>query len=204
MLNSLRAVLAACAFLATGVVHAVTFGDLRVEAAITLDASEPEFQFDTFEILSGGSVTFTGLDASDTLILRASQAICIDGAMLLAPALSIRMEAPQIVLGAGAVLALPGGTITLIADGPSGGTISLDPYATLVVGGTGSGTTPFPVIDPLRLEPIRNIDGSGALTIEQGGDVSLQALVPEAETYAMMLAGLGLIGFSAARRKLVN
>lgn len=204
MLNSLRAVLAVCAFLTTGVVHAVTFGDLRVEAAITLDASDPEFQFDTFEILSGGSVTFTGLDVNDTLILRASQAVRIDGAMILAPALSLRIEAPLIVLGAGAVLALPGGTITLIAYGSSGGTISLDPYATLVAGGTGGGTTPVSVIDPLRLERVRNMDVSGAVTIEQGGDVSLQAPVPEAETYALMLAGLGLVGLSAARRKLVN
>jgi hypothetical protein len=28
--------------------------------------------------------------------------------------------------------------------------------------------------------------------------------VPEAETYAMMLAGLGLVGFAAARRKSVK
>ncbi|MDP1927543.1 MAG: PEP-CTERM sorting domain-containing protein [Thiobacillus sp.] len=200
MLNSLRVVFAACALLAAGVVHAVTFGDLRVEEAMTLDASEPEFQFVTFEILSGGSVTFTGLDASDTLILRASQAIRIDGAMILAPALSIRIEAPQIVLGAGAVLDLPGGSIVLIADGPSGGTILLDSGATLVAGGT----TSFPVIDPIRSEPIMIGDGSGRLIVVPRGDVTLQAPVPEAETYAMMLAGLGLIGFSAARRKMVR
>jgi len=30
------------------------------------------------------------------------------------------------------------------------------------------------------------------------------AAVPEPETYAMLLAGLGLIGFTASRRKLVN
>ena len=151
-----------------------------------------------------GSETFTGLDVSDTLILRASQAIRIDGSMILAPALSIRIEAPQIVLGAGAVLALPGVSITFIADGLNlnGGTVLLDPGATLVAGGTGSGTTPFPVIDPLRLERVRNIGVSGAVTIEQSGDVSLQAPVPEAETYALMLAGLGLVGFAAARRKL--
>jgi hypothetical protein len=200
MLNNLRVVFAACALLAAGVVHAVTFGDLRVEEAMTLDASEPEFQFVTFEILSGGSVTFTGLDASDTLILRASQAIRIDGAMILAPALSIRIEAPQIVLGAGAVLDLSGGSIVLIADGPSGGTILLDPGATLVAGGTSYS----PVIDPIRLGPIMIRDGSGTLIVEPGGDVILQAPVPEAETYAMMLAGVGLIGFSAARRKSVK
>lgn len=200
MLNSLRVVFAACALLAAGVVHAVTFGDLRVEEAMMLDASEPEFRFVTFEILSGGSVTFTGLDANDTLILRASQAIRIDGAMILAPALSIRIEAPQIVLGAGAVLALPGGSIVLIADGPGGGTISLDPGAMLIAGGT----TTFPVIDPARLESIMIRDGSGTLIVVPRGDVTLQAPVPEAEAWTMMLAGLGLVGFVAARRKSVK
>jgi PEP-CTERM motif len=200
MLNHLRVVLAACAFLAAGVAHAVTFGDLRVEAAVMLDASEPEFQFGTFEILTGGSVTFTGLDASETLILRASEAIRIDGEMILAPALSLRIEAPQIVLGAGAVLVLTGGIMTLIADGP-GGTISLDPGATLIAGGE-SGVIYGPAIDPLRLEPIGSLNGSAVVITEQRGDVSLQAPVPEAETYAMMLAGLGLVGWAAVCRKL--
>ena len=38
-----------------------------------------------------------------------------------------------------------------------------------------------------------------------GNDVLVEiSPVPEAETYAMMLAGLGLVGFAAARRKSVK
>ena len=34
-----------------------------------------------------------------------------------------------------------------------------------------------------------------------GKSPSLAALIPEPETYAMLLAGLGLLGFIARRRK---
>lgn len=43
--------------------------------------------------------------------------------------------------------------------------------------------------------------------VPTGADYTLHATVgavPEAETYAMMLAGLGLVGFAASRRKLKN
>lgn len=43
--------------------------------------------------------------------------------------------------------------------------------------------------------------------VQTGADYTLHAsvgAVPEAETYAMMLAGLGLVGFAASRRKLAK
>jgi hypothetical protein len=36
------------------------------------------------------------------------------------------------------------------------------------------------------------------------GLTAVMAPVPEAETYAMMLAGLGLVGFAAARRRAIS
>ncbi|MDO8943876.1 MAG: PEP-CTERM sorting domain-containing protein [Desulfobacterales bacterium] len=37
--------------------------------------------------------------------------------------------------------------------------------------------------------------------LDMNGNLSIAAAVPEAETYGMMLAGLGLVGFKAARRR---
>lgn len=50
------------------------------------------------------------------------------------------------------------------------------------------------------LQVIGKINSSGAGSLS--GNVALRAVaVPEAETYAMLLAGLGLVGFVARRRK---
>jgi hypothetical protein len=50
---------------------------------------------------------------------------------------------------------------------------------------------------------IGNIINTGLypLTINYGGGELVLAPVPEPETYAMLLAGLGLLGFAARRRK---
>jgi hypothetical protein len=97
-------------------------GYLQADSALTIDASTPEFQFTTFETLSGGMVNFINLEAADTLILHASEAIRIDGLLMFAPVVAIRFEAPQIEPGADAVLEMPlGGLATLVAGGADGG-----------------------------------------------------------------------------------
>jgi hypothetical protein len=154
---------------------AINLGFMQVGGAVTIDASTPEFQFTTFEILSGGSVNFINLEVSDTLILNASEAIRINGLLAFAPALAIRFEAPLIELGEGTVADVAGG-------------------------GAGSLTG---IYQPRRVDLPGNTDARNWPILERGGDLSLQAPVPEADTCAMMLAGLGLVGYMARRRKLI-
>jgi hypothetical protein len=53
----------------------------------------------------------------------------------------------------------------------------------------------FSAIEQGGNQVVANLDMNGNLTI------AAVAAVPEADTYAMMLAGLGLVGFMAARRR---
>jgi hypothetical protein len=46
-----------------------------------------------------------------------------------------------------------------------------------------------------------NDNGASTFTLAANGELSFGAPVPEASTYGMMLAGLGLVGFMAARRR---
>lgn len=50
---------------------------------------------------------------------------------------------------------------------------------------------------------VLNLMGSAAKGATYSGDVTVTA-VPEADTYAMMVGGLGLLGFMARRRKAKN
>jgi len=53
----------------------------------------------------------------------------------------------------------------------------------------------------LHLIALQVSDGDGGISTQQFG-IEVQAqMVPEAETYAMMLAGLGLVGFMARKRR---
>lgn len=77
-------------------------------------------------------------------------------------------------------------------------------------GNLGSDATEFFSLTPLHLDPgaynlvvtgANSLDPasfSGTLTVAGAGAV---AAVPEPETYALMLAGLGAVGFVAARRR---
>ena len=54
--------------------------------------------------------------------------------------------------------------------------------------------------DPSIYDPTKTVDLGNYLGA-QNGAVNLAAAVPEPETYAMLLAGLGLVGFAVRRRK---
>ncbi len=82
--------------------------------------------------------------------------------------------------------------------------------SSLVASGTQSSTGAFDVwsISAVNLTSLNNpywlqVEGTviGAAGGSYGGNVNLVTAVPEPETYAMMLAGLGLLGAVARRRK---
>jgi hypothetical protein len=59
---------------------------------------------------------------------------------------------------------------------------------------------PFQLSGPLTL----TISGMSGATASYSGSINVTSAVPEPETYAMLLAGLGLVGFAARRRKAVT
>jgi hypothetical protein len=201
---------AVCAIFAAAEAGAANdLGYLQVGSALTLDASTPEFQFTTLEILSGATLTFSGLEASDLLVLRASEAIRIDGALVFDPANAIWIEAPQIEIGSGVLLNLPGGSITLSASN------------SIIMNGTINVLAGFPSVSiPVASGTITLnaptsgtgiIDGSGLLiapggsiNLQSPGSISLQSPVPEPDTWTMLVAGMGLVGFAVRRRKTMN
>lgn len=158
----------------SGAAQANSLGDLRVEGTLTLDAGSSLFEFTTLEIQPGASLIFSGLDASDTLVLRASEAIRIDGSIVLAPANSLQLEAPVIVVGTGAMF--------VVGEAGGGATISA----------TG--------LDPLRTPVPGNVTGNDVPLFEPRGTLTLQAPVPEADTWVMLAVGLVGVGLGARRR----
>lgn len=196
MLKTLSA-FAVGAMLSCGAAGANNLGFLRVDSAITLDASTPLFYFTTLDILSGASVQFTGLKAGDTLSLIASDAIRIGGALSYEPASSVRLEALRIEIGQGVVFDLPGGSITLVAHetGSSSAGSGLPRGSASLVSSAGGDLN----LRASNSVPAGSIS-SGGYHIAPQGSITLQAPVPEPETWPMLLAGLGLVGFMVRRR----
>lgn len=81
------------------------------------------------------------------------------------------------------------GTNTLVATGNVFATI-----ATLSLG--------YVTSDALAGSYFLKVMGTQSGVSSYNGNISLTSAVPEPETYAMMLAGLGLMGFAARRRKI--
>jgi hypothetical protein len=180
----------------------VDLGALYVNGLMTLDASTPIFHFTTFELTAGSTLSFSNLTATDFLQLSASQSIRIFGELQAAPAGSLSIQAPQVVIGQDGLISLSGGSVTLSAGRvvdvlhPAG-----EPFSggTVIVSAGGSLDVVGAQRDPLA-EPIRVGEG-GSLQIRNGGSlVTLQAPVPEPESWTMLLAGLGLVGWAVARR----
>lgn len=76
----------------------------------------------------------------------------------------------------------------------------LAPKAT-VTGGSGTIYGTVVVNDWNSSVTIGNAAGGGFAAVDVPGLVLVATAVPEAQTWAMLLAGLGLVGFTARRRK---
>ncbi len=159
-------------------------------ASVVLGVGDALFNFTDIFIPDGVMVSFSELAVGQPIHLLATGSIDIAGSID-AGSNALWIETPGTFTLTGSI---SGGSLTLyagtlIAGGPatgpdrgplgSGGTISLG-------GGRPSGTT----------------GGSGS----SGGDITIHAVpspVPEPESFALMLAGLGVIGFRVRRLRAI-
>lgn len=99
------------------------------------------------------------------------------------------------------------GTITFSAQGADGQSLGSQSFSGFADGGFGGGTAEdrfFGVQFAGGVKSIRISNTNGALELDHIQYGQLAAAVPEPETYAMCLAGLGLVGmmrFKAARKR---
>lgn len=173
--------------------------------------------YDNIVIPAGVTLSFEGEDRQTTL--RAFDTLSLAGS-LIAPGWRITLEAQRldvtgrIVVG-GEVGA--SGSITVIAgrgienerpqrSPPSGasGSVSIVAGGAIGLGGGYVMPTSVPPPGDFTVGGSIVIQGSGGLIVTSdaanGNTLEIQTPVPEPEAWAMLLAGLGLVGFAARRR----
>ena len=93
------------------------------------------------------------------------------------------------------------GTLTGLAFGtfPATADDSFD-IATLRFQAIGAGSTDVVVTSGTVVARVDNVSGSSISSVFDPTNVSVTSPVPEPETWAMMLAGLGMLGWQARRR----
>jgi len=161
--------------------------------------------FTGYETVGNGQTTITGWNVSDTSVdlINNGQYGAINGTsidMLGTPGPGAISQTLNTVAGKSYTLSFdlsrnPGDSSALFVSLNGGnateytGTTTATPYSMNFIA-TSNSTV-------LKFESAATVAYSGAVI----DNVSVMAAVPEPETYGMLLAGLGLIGFMARRRK---
>lgn len=163
------------------------------------------YEYDNILITAGVTLSFEGEDRHATL--RARDTLTLAG-NLVAPGWTLVLEAHNLQLSGqidvGGNSMAPGGTL-IVGRGAGIDSLITMPGGDFGLGGRNT-TVPKPTPASRDLGVGGNIviQGPGQLTVVGGMDVNnpitIQTPVPEPETWAMLLAGLGLVGLSARRR----
>lgn len=183
--------------------------DFHPIESVTLEWTEPGiFQFDSLTIPVGVSVFLPSVDAdlaAPTAYFNVTGNVLLEGA-LLAPGWNIsigfngsfvstpssRIESHSLTLKS-----LGSGSLQLDGDIVIAGS-SIDVTAP-TSGLSGSDiTTNSGLIRAPQGEII--LEQGGDITLSESGSLTLNAPVPEPKTYAMLLAGLGLVGYVVRKR----
>ena len=188
--------------LGMGLVQPAQALDFQPTQSITLNWTEPGvFQFDRFTIPVGVTVSLpvveAGLAAPRAYFTIAGD-VLLEGS-LLAPGWDVSMDFN------GSFVSTPGSRIeshslTLRSLGIGG--LQLD--GDMVIAGSlinlsGSDITANSgVIRAPRGDIV--LGQGGGISLSQGGNITLSAPIPEPKTYAMLLAGLGLVGYVVRKR----
>ncbi|MFA7349587.1 MAG: PEP-CTERM sorting domain-containing protein [Methylotenera sp.] len=156
-------------------------GAFELSSFLTLPITgSTTFNYTTFSILSGGVLDFSGATVDDNISILATGDVLIDGELNSFPSM-LRIETPGSISINGSLNF--NNTLFMSA-------ITINIYGVITDAGRSVPLFNQPYAVPIRGKPDSLLEGLRPIL-----------LVPEAETYAMLLAGLGLLGFTARRRK---
>lgn len=184
--------------LGLGLVQSAQALDFHPIESVTLEWTEPGiFQFDSFTIPVGVSVFLPGVDAdlaAPTAYFNVTGNVLLEGA-LLAPGWNISIGFN------GSFVSTPSSRIeshSLTLKSLGSGSLQLD--GDIVIAGSSIDVT-APTSGLIRAPQGEIIlEQGGDITLSESGSLTLNAPVPEPKTYAMLLAGLGLIGYVVRKR----